>query len=525
MIRDPEVAALVARVVAGSRRRLGADYLATYVWGSHARGDAIETSDIDVGAFVRGTVPSAKRARLTGEIACEAGGDLRLDFAVVCESDLDGRDAVSFRHGALRIDGEDLAPRVALPDRRTWETLAAEAALEWVARTRPAPLRIPVEPVEAGDEFLGYCSREGALADGTTFPITKEALSVAGRIATAEVAWRSGRLVGDRPQAIRAHTEDVGDATSSFLAELAETLRTRWRYRVPADAADRRRLRSLCEGVLAYERRFADDLRAFLAAGREDDPPEVRARFAAMRARMARAEPRARRIRPAGRGGPVELRAMSTMTAEDLLAQLRWRYAVKAFDADRKIPAETWRELEEALVLSPSSYGLQPWRFLVVDDPAVRAKLRLVSWNQGQVTDASHYVVFAAKDHVAESDVDRFVARTAEVRGVATDALAPMRKMMIGDLVLGPRSKVIAEWAARQTYIALGNFMTSAAALGIDTCPMEGLDPQKYDEILSLGGSGFHTVVACAAGYRSAADKYARAVKVRYPLEDVIRHV
>jgi nitroreductase len=216
---------------------------------------------------------------------------------------------------------------------------------------------------------------------------------------------------------------------------------------------------------------------------------------------------------------------MSTMTIAGLLEQLRWRYAVKGFDPARKIPADTWKSMEEALVLSPSSYGLQPWRFLVVDDAAVRAKLRLVSWNQAQVTDASHYVVFAAKDHVAETDVDRFVARTAEVRGVPAEALAPLRKMMIGDLVQGPRSKVIAEWAARQTYIALGNFMTSAAALGIDTCPMEGLDPQKYDEILSLGGSGFHTVVACAAGYRSEADKYARALKVRYPLEDVVRHV
>ena len=104
------------------------------------------------------------------------------------------------------------------------------------------------------------------------------------------------------------------------------------------------------------------------------------------------------------------------------------------------------------------------------------------------------------------------------------EKLAPYRQMMIGDLVTGPRSKVIADWAARQTYIALGNFMTASAALGIDTCPMEGIDPPKYDAILGLVGSGYQTVVACAAGYRSAADKYALAPKVRYPLADVVRH-
>ena len=216
---------------------------------------------------------------------------------------------------------------------------------------------------------------------------------------------------------------------------------------------------------------------------------------------------------------------MTTLTPAALLTQLRWRYAVKAFDTGRKIPAETWKALEEALVLSPSSYGLQPWRFLVVDDAAVRAELRPASWNQGQVTDASHYVVFAAKVRIEEADLDRFVARMSAVRGTPAEKLEPYRKVMLGDLVLGPRSKVIADWSARQTYIALGNFMTAAAALGIDTCPMEGIDPPKYDEILGLAGSGYQTVVACAAGYRAAADRYAGAPKVRYPLEDVVRHV
>lgn len=216
---------------------------------------------------------------------------------------------------------------------------------------------------------------------------------------------------------------------------------------------------------------------------------------------------------------------MDHLTPEALLRTQRWRYAVKAFDAARKIPDAAWKALEETLVLSPSSYGLQPWRFLVVTDPARRAALRPASWGQSQVTDASHYVVFTSRTGMDEADVDRFIARTAEVRGVPAEALAQYRGMMIGDVVKGPRSKHIADWAARQTYIALGNFMTSAAAIGVDTCPMEGIDPVKYDEILGLAGSGYRTVVACAAGYRSAADKYASAPKVRYAASEVVRHV
>ena len=96
--------------------------------------------------------------------------------------------------------------------------------------------------------------------------------------------------------------------------------------------------------------------------------------------------------------------------------------------------------------------------------------------------------------------------------------------MMIGDLVNGPRSHVISEWAARQAYIALGNFMTAAAMIGVDTCPLEGLDPVKYDEILGLTGSGWKTVCACPAGYRDAEDKYATSKKVRFDAKDLIIH-
>ena len=213
---------------------------------------------------------------------------------------------------------------------------------------------------------------------------------------------------------------------------------------------------------------------------------------------------------------------MNPLAAPALLDALHWRYATKLFDPARRIPADQWTALEQSLVLTPSSYGLQPWKFIVVTDPAVKAKLRPVSWNQSQIEDCSHLVVFLAKEDITEGDLDRFIARSAEVRGVPPESLAGYRGYMLGDLVKGPRHAVIAEWAARQVYIALGQFMACAALLGIDTCPMEGLEPAKYDEILGLKGTGYHTLAACPAGYRSPEDKYARLPKVRYESGDVI---
>jgi nitroreductase len=141
------------------------------------------------------------------------------------------------------------------------------------------------------------------------------------------------------------------------------------------------------------------------------------------------------------------------------------------------------------------------------------------------VADASHLVVFAVKEKMDEAHVDRFIARMAEVRSVPAASLEGYRNMMVSDVVRGPRSAWSKEWAARQAYIALGNFMTSAALLGIDTCPMEGIDPAKYDEILGLAGSGYATVVACPAGYRAEGDKYASLAKVRFEPRDIFHHV
>ncbi len=210
------------------------------------------------------------------------------------------------------------------------------------------------------------------------------------------------------------------------------------------------------------------------------------------------------------------------MNAKELINALEWRYATKVFDPNQKIPADIWQTLERALVLTPTSYGLQPYRFLLIKDPAKRAELLPHSWNQKQVVDCSHFVVFAARTKITEADVDKLIAHTSSVRKIPAEFLAAYRGMMLSDLVTGPRSKWAHEWAARQAYIAIGNLMTCAAMLGVDACPMEGLAPTEYDRVLGLKDSGYATVMACALGYRSADDKYASLPKVRYETREVV---
>jgi nitroreductase len=213
-----------------------------------------------------------------------------------------------------------------------------------------------------------------------------------------------------------------------------------------------------------------------------------------------------------------------TLAPSDLLAALRWRYATKQFDAERIIPADVWSALEEALVLTPSSYGLQPWKFLVITDPGLRTELRPFSWNQAQITDASHLVVFLAKREITLADLNRLIETTSAVRGIPVEQLGFYLDLMRRDLVEGPRSTIIDQWAKDQVYIALGNFMTSAALLGIDTCPIEGFSPLDYDRLLKLEDSPYRSAVVCAAGYRGAECKYASLAKVRYPAAELIEH-
>ena len=208
----------------------------------------------------------------------------------------------------------------------------------------------------------------------------------------------------------------------------------------------------------------------------------------------------------------------------DILSALNWRYACKVFDPAKKIPAETWAKLEESLLLTPSSFGLQPWKFIVIQDKELREKLVPHAWNQRQVADCSHLVVMTVPKALSVDYVDANIARMVEVRGGSADGLLSFRKMVLGFRGQLAAKGQLTTWAKLQSYIALGQFMLAASLLGIDTCPMEGFVHEKFDEVLGLDKTGFTTAVLCPAGYRSEDDRYAALPKVRFKKEDVIEH-
>lgn len=206
---------------------------------------------------------------------------------------------------------------------------------------------------------------------------------------------------------------------------------------------------------------------------------------------------------------------------DKIIEALHWRYATKRFDPARKISEADWHTLTESIRLSPSSYGMEPFRFLVIKNPEIREKLKAASWKQGQVTDASHFVVFLTQECVTEKDCDAYLERIVKARGGTIESLQGLKKMLVQNLVNGMTPEQTLSWSQRQAYIAMGFLLESAALLKIDTVPMEGLDPREYDKILELEGSGWRTVAAVALGYRSSEDKYQTMKKVRCTTDEL----
>ena len=213
------------------------------------------------------------------------------------------------------------------------------------------------------------------------------------------------------------------------------------------------------------------------------------------------------------------------MTPEQIIQKLNWRYATKKFARDRQISPEDWHALEQSLILSPSSFGQQPWKFVVIRNPDLRQQLQQYAWNQSQVVDASHLVVLASKKDVNNDDVDRYIKRVMDVRQMPIEKLAGMKKAIKGFLQDPPFPLDPEAWSTRQVYLALGFFVYSAALLGIDACPIEGFKPDKFDEVLGLADKGYATKVLCAVGYRSSEDKLAQMAKVRYQTEEIVEYI
>lgn len=209
---------------------------------------------------------------------------------------------------------------------------------------------------------------------------------------------------------------------------------------------------------------------------------------------------------------------------EAILEQLNWRYAVKKYDPTRKVSEEDWQTIEDAVVLAPSSMGLQPYKFIVVTDQETKEKLRPAAYGQSQISDASHIVIFAYKKTYGDEDAERFIKRIAEVRGQTRESLADYENTVKGAAKKATDGGYIEVWNSRQAYIALGFLIETAALLGIDATPMEGFDPQQFNEILGL--EEYSAVAIAAVGYRDAENDWLASLpKVRMPREVLVERI
>lgn len=207
-----------------------------------------------------------------------------------------------------------------------------------------------------------------------------------------------------------------------------------------------------------------------------------------------------------------------------IINALEWRASIKVFNPEKKLSETQLNTLLTSLHLSASSFGLQPWKFLVITNPELRQKLRENSWNQTQVTDASHLIVLCRKTDITPSDVDTYIQHIATTRNTPAEALAGYAQMMKGYIANMDESQR-ASWMEKQVYIALGSLLTAAAVEKIDSCPLEGFDKNAYNTLLDLPRLGYSACVVCALGFRDATDTYGSAKKVRFPKETVITHI
>lgn len=207
-----------------------------------------------------------------------------------------------------------------------------------------------------------------------------------------------------------------------------------------------------------------------------------------------------------------------------IIEQLNWRYAVKKFDSTKKVSDEDWNVLEHSLTLAPSSYGLQPYKFIVVTDENVKKQLTAAAYGQSQIADCSHLVVVAYKKVLSDADVARFVDRIVEVRNAPRESMKDYEDTMKASAQKAIHEGYIETWNSRQAYIALGFLLETAALIGVDACPMEGFDPAEFNRILGL--EDYSAVVLCPIGYRDRENDWlANLPKVRFPKEELIQRV
>lgn len=210
------------------------------------------------------------------------------------------------------------------------------------------------------------------------------------------------------------------------------------------------------------------------------------------------------------------------MPSDMLIERLQWRYAAKKMDPSKAVPQDKVERILEAARLAPTSSGLQPYEIIVVTNKEVRERIKPIAWNQGQITDGSHLLVFAAWDNYTTERINMMFDLTNTVRGFKNEGWENYRNMLLG---MYPQrdAEVNHQHAARQAYIGLGTALIAAAEEGVDSTPMEGFDPDKVDEILGLRARGLRSVILLPLGYRAEeGDWLVNLKKVRRSREDFV---
>jgi nitroreductase len=201
-----------------------------------------------------------------------------------------------------------------------------------------------------------------------------------------------------------------------------------------------------------------------------------------------------------------------------------WRYATKKFNSEKKISNSDLEILKEAIQLSSSSYGLQPYKVLIIENEEIRKQLQPASWGQSQITDASHLLVFASVTNVDAEYITHYAENMAKTRNIPFDSVKGYADFMIGNIAsLTPEKQII--WAQKQAYLALGNLLNAAAELKIDVTPMEGFLPEQYNEILGLKEKGLHATLVATIGYRHDEDETQHYAKVRKPITELFETI
>lgn len=200
---------------------------------------------------------------------------------------------------------------------------------------------------------------------------------------------------------------------------------------------------------------------------------------------------------------------------------LNWRYATKKFDENKMLSNEKVKVLKQAFNLTATSYGLQPLKMIVISNKELQKKLRKHSWDQKQVDTASHLLVICIEEEVDEKFITDYFRRVKHVRETPDEILKPFESSLVEDFKAKAKEE-IEIWAVNQAYLALGTLLTICAAEEIDACPMEGFQPEKYDEVLNLHEKNLKSVLALPVGYRADDDMFSKLKKVRRPLDEVI---